>query len=217
MLGIPDSAMAQKPQPPTQGAEPAWSALSPAQKAALAPLQRDWAQFDADRKMRWLQLAQKYESMSPSERQRVQTRMTEWSRLTPEERSRARSQYQQAREFGARDKQENWEAYQALPPDAKRDLARQSLADHSAAEKAGARRPKRSAGASDSPTPAAVAPAVIQGKPGASTTLITDAKAAPPPPPKKLVAPPGQVDKSTLLPKAGRDDSTAPGGKRAAP
>jgi hypothetical protein len=62
-----------------------------------------------------------------------------------------------------------------------------------------------------------VAPAVIQGKPGASTTLITDAKAAPPPPPKKLVAPPGQVDKSTLLPKAGRDDSTAPGGKRAAP
>ncbi|MEO7854202.1 MAG: DUF3106 domain-containing protein [Rubrivivax sp.] len=217
LLALPVGAGAQKPQAPAQVSEPAWSALSPAQKAALAPLQRDWAQFDADRKKRWLELAQTYESMSPSDRQRVQTRMTEWSRLTSEERSRARLQFQQAQELGARDKQENWEAYQALPPDAKRDLARQSQADRSAADKAAKRKPPRSAGANDRPTPNAVAPAVIQGKPGASTTLMTNTPAAPPkPPPQKIVAPPGQVDKSTLLPKAARGDSTAPSGKPAA-
>jgi hypothetical protein len=210
MLSLPGPAAAQAP-----GAEPTWNSLSPAQRAALAPLQRDWAQFDGDRKKKWLEMAQKVETMSPAERERMQARMTEWSRLSPEERSRARLQYQQARQMGPLDKQEKWDAYQALTPDAKRDLARQSQSDRNAPDKSarqppGAPAPDRAA--------KAVAPAVLQGKPGASTTLMTSTPPpAPPRPPQKIVAPPGQVDKSTLLPKPARDDASAASNKRATP
>ncbi len=194
------------------GAEPTWNSLSPAQRAALAPLQRDWPQFDSDRKKKWLEVVQKVETMSPAERERMQARMTEWSRLSPEERSRARLQYQQARQMGPLDKQEKWDAYQALTPDAKRDLARQSQSERAAVDKS-ARRP---VGASAPDRGAkAVAPAVVQGKPGASTTLMTPTpQPVAPKTPQKIVAPPGQVDKSTLLPKSARDDA-ASGGKPA--
>ncbi len=212
---LPGLAAAQAP-----AAEPAWQALSPAQRAALAPLRGDWAQFDADRKKKWLEMAQKYESMSPLERQRMQARMTDWSNLTPEERSRARLQYQQARQMGSldkSDKQEKWDAYQALPSDAKRDLARQSQSERNALDSP-ARGPRGASAPRASGAAKAVAPAVVQGKPGASTTLMTPTTAPPPPrPPQKIVAPPGQVDKSTLLPKPARGEAATSDGKRAAP
>ena len=61
--------------------------------------------------------------------------------------------------------------------------------------------------------PKSVAPAVVQPKPGASTTLISNKPAAAPPAQaQKIVAPPGQVNQSTLLPKSDRPDAAAGAG-----
>ena len=223
LLALP--ATAQKPATPaatTEASGPAWSTLTPAQKATLAPLQRDWSGIDSLGKKKWLELAEKYQSMPPADRQRVQERMTEWSRLTPDERSRARSQYQQARQMPTQDKQMQWDAYQALPADEKRALANRSDADRETAS------PKRgqipATGSAATPASAAalaaanrsapktVAPAVVQAKPGASTTLISNTPAPPPSAqPQKIVAPPGQVNRSTLLPKSDRPEPAAGG------
>lgn len=220
----PVAALAQKPAPPAVSRDsaegPAWSTLTPAQKATLAPLQRDWSGIDGLRKQKWLELAEKYQTMPAADRQRVQERMTAWSRLTPEERSRARLQYQQARQLPAQDRQQQWDAYQALPSDEKAELANRSKASREAATAPRTAKPAAAASPSAAPVrpmPKVVAPAVVQAKPGASTTLISNAPAAAPPaPPGKIVAPPGQVDRSTLLPKVGRQD-TAPGNAGATP
>lgn len=215
VLVFPIAAIAQKPPPPAAaGAEsaggPAWSTLTPAQKATLAPLQRDWSGIGSQGKQKWLELAEKYQSMPPADRQRVQERMTEWSRLSPEERSRARLQYQQSRQMPAQDRQLHWETYQALPTDEKQELANRSKAESDAGPKLRGQKPSAASASASLGVPKAAAPAMVQAKPGASTLLISKTPAtAPPAPAQKIVAPPGQVDRSTLLPKSVRQDAPA--------
>jgi hypothetical protein len=218
LLFGPTTAMAQKAPPAAaaDGGGPAWSTLTPAQKATLAPLQREWSGIDSFRKQKWLELAEKYQSMSPGDRQRVQERMTEWSRLTPEERSRARLQYQQARQMPAQDRQLHWETYQALPSDEKLKLANRSKAERDARATPRGQKPSAAPSSTGLSTPKAAAPAMVQAKPGASTLLISKTPAtAPPAAAQKIVAPPGQVDRSTLLPRSVRQD--APVNATAAP
>jgi Protein of unknown function (DUF3106) len=211
-LFVPTAAMAQKPPPAaaSEGAGPAWSTLTPAQKATLAPLQRDWSGLGSQSKQKWLELAEKYQTMPPADRQRVQERMTEWSRLSPEERSRARLQYQQARQMPAQDRQQHWETYQALPTDEKQELANRSKAERDAGPTPRGQKPSAASASASLSVPKAAAPAMVQAKPGASTLLISKTPAtAPPAPAQKIVAPPGQVDRSTLLPKSVRQDAPA--------
>src|SRR5688572_11399900 len=73
-------------RPPIESAGPSWQSLSPAQRAALAPLQNDWASIDAPRKSKWLDIAARYPKLPASEQQRLQDRMTEWARMKPGER-----------------------------------------------------------------------------------------------------------------------------------
>jgi len=194
---------------------PRWSALTPAQRLALAPLQQDWHTIDASRKQKWLQVAGRMPSMSADERQRIGERMAEWARMTPQERGRARLQFLEAKQIPAEDRAARWEAYQALPAERREALA--SKATEPAAKGAAApaptaprtspAEPKRNVVQATPQAPAkAVAPTVIQVRPGATTTLVSR-EVKPPrhhqPGQPKIAAVPGAVNPATLLPLRG--------------
>jgi hypothetical protein len=199
-----------------------WSKLKPAQREALKPLQQDWSTIEATRKQKWLQIADRMPNMPPDERLRVQARMTEWARLTPQQRGEARLRYEEARQLPAADRRSRWDAYQALSPEEKRELAARATARNPApparpttARPDGAPRAvsEFSHGKSNIvPNPAfaaplrPVAPTVVQAAPGATTTLITR-RPAPPPHQQtgvpKVAATPEFVNRTTLLPKRG--------------
>src|SRR5687768_10154482 len=71
---------------PTLSEGPSWRDLTPAQRLALGPLQREWPGIDAARKRKWLEIAARFPLMSTQERARLQERMTEWARLSPQQR-----------------------------------------------------------------------------------------------------------------------------------
>jgi hypothetical protein len=142
--------------------------------------------------------------------------MAEWARMTPAERSRGRLQFQESRQLPPTERQERWEAYQALPPAQREALAAKSAKPPAtrppAAARPGADRPaveaKRNTVPFLPPTlpPKAVGPSVVQSRPGATTQLVTQ----PPEIPAhhqagmpKITASKGFVDPATLLPKRG--------------
>lgn len=192
---------------------PGWSSLSPAQRQALAPLQRDWPSIDANRKQKWLEVAARFPRLPADERQRVKERMAAWAALSPSERTRARLQFQESRQISPEERQAQWEAYRSLPEDERKALAQRARrqarpaqpASGSGAATAGVAKnnvvePART------PPPRPVAPTVVQANPGATTTTMAT-RAAPPPHHQpglpKIVATPGFVDPATLLPRRG--------------
>ena len=153
--------------------------------------------------------------MPAHERSRLHARMAEWTRMTPAERSRARLQYQDARQVPTLERQAKWQAYQALSEDDRYALAQKAKP---AARPASAPSPslaaKPSAGVGKQnvvqtavlPRSRAVSPTFQQVRPGATTTAITTR--APPPTHNqaglpKIAATSGFVDPSTLLPRRG--------------
>lgn len=102
---------------------PLWAELTPVQQQALAPLAGEWDKMDGFRKKKWLAIGNKYASMKPDEQQRVQERMRDWVKLTPEQRRIARESYARARKLGPDKKSEEWERYQQLPDEQKKKLA----------------------------------------------------------------------------------------------
>lgn len=106
-----------------QAARPLWRELTPAQQQALSPLAGEWDHLDGFRKNKWLAIGNKFPSMKPDEQQRVQERMRDWVKLTPEERRTARANYASARKLGSEQKNEQWEKYQQLPEEQKKELA----------------------------------------------------------------------------------------------
>ncbi len=163
------------------------------------------------------------------ERARIQERMDEWAKLTPRQRGKARLHYQEARELPKIDRQEKWQAYQALPAERKKQLAaRAASASHarsraaepgSAAWLAGHREPEAKAfdetaqakstlvsNPALTPRPRSIAPTLVQARPGATTTPVSKR----PSPPlheqtgmPKIAATPEFVNPSTLLPRLG--------------
>ena len=236
-VAAPSRATVATPSPPTSPSTAAlrneegvrWQKLKPAQREALKPLQQEWSEIDAPRKQKWIDLADRMPSMPADERARVQTRMSEWARLTPNERGQARLRFQEAKQIPATDRVTRWEAYQALPPEQKKALAARAAPARPASAPVGAdlsmRRPagagrleageRREAAQVKSnivtnpalsAQPRPVAPMVLQAGPGATTTLITR-RPAPPPHQQvglpKIAATPEFVNKSTLLPQRG--------------
>ena len=198
-----------------------WQALSPAQRQALAPLEREWPSIDAQRKQKWLQIADRYPSLPPQERSRITERMDEWARLTPAERGEMRLRYQEAQQVPAPARSAKWQEYQNLSPDAKQRLAERASSaspppakpEPSPASRPVINAPPGSQAKSNvvpNPTlaqrPKQVAPTVVQASPGATTRLIT----RPVTPPEhqqsgmpKITATPEFVNRTTLLPKRG--------------
>lgn len=201
-----------------------WNQLTEVQRLALKPLEGDWAGIGADHKQKWLEVAARFPAMSDSERERIQVRMSEWARLTPLERGRARLNYQQAKQVPAEDRQARWESYQSLTPEERRALAARAASANSQAVPARraatvtARRPDLAAAEGPRPKsnivpntsfaapPRPIAPSVVRAQPGATTTLISK-PAAPPSHQQtglpKIAATPQFVDRATLLPQRG--------------
>lgn len=100
-----------------------WSHLSTEQHEALAPFEQDWDKFDDDRKRRWIKVASRYKKMSPDAQKRLHDRMTEWLRLTPEQRRIARENYQISKQVPVEQRENAWNEYQQLPEDQKKTLA----------------------------------------------------------------------------------------------
>jgi hypothetical protein len=202
------AAAGQAQRPQAGGSDPTWSSLSAAQRSALAPLEREWPAVDTESKQKWLELASRFHRMPPDERARVQERMSAWSRMSPQQRSQARLHFQETRQLTPQERQARWEAYQALPPERKEELARRGERSFS----------RRSAGVDATPKSNVVpnpselgmaqpvAPSIVRARPGATTRLLTE---RPDPPPHqqtglpKITATPAFVDSNTLLPKRG--------------
>ncbi|MGZ5654149.1 MAG: DUF3106 domain-containing protein [Caldimonas sp.] len=225
VLAAPAQAVAQASRPTAAASAPTreegvrWHTLTPAQREALAPLERDWPTIEAPRKQKWIALAARFNTLSPEERGRITARMTEWARLTPAERGQARLRFEEARQVPATDRSARWEAYQALPRERREEFAaRAALAASAASSSASARSPKpfsrdsKEAKSNIVPNPALsqaprpVAPTLVQAAPGATTTLITR---RPTPPAHqqsgmpKIATTPEFVQRSTLLPRRG--------------
>jgi len=209
----PAQAQNGRPAQTAQGG-PAWSSLTPAQRSSLAPLERDWANIDPQRKQKWLEISARMPKMPPEERERMQARMHEWAGMSAQERGQARLRYQEARQLSPQERQQRWEAYQALPPEQRRQFAEQ--ATPATARPAPHAVPSTKSNLVPDPAevgkPRAVGPTVIQAKPGATTTLITR---RPTPPAHqqtglpKIAATPDFVDRTTLLPRKGPQGAAA--------
>ncbi|XHS78232.1 DUF3106 domain-containing protein [Burkholderiaceae bacterium UC74_6] len=197
---------------------PEWPGLTAAQRQALAPLERDWAGMDATQRSKWLEIAPRFAALPEAKRERLHERMRDWVNLSPLERQQARVGYRWAQQVNnADDRAAKWEAYQALPAEKRRELAEKAA--HKQAAKPCAQGAKCPTATADldakpksnlvpplpKPAPAkAVAPSVVQAKPGATTVLITQATIPPAHQQAgqtKVWADPELVDSKTLLPK----------------
>ena len=196
-----------------------WQALTPAQREALAPLERDWPGIDAPRKQKWIALAGRFKTLSPEERARISARMVEWAKLTPAERGQARLRFEEARQLPVPDRSERWRAYQALPPEQRQQLAARAA---TARERAARRRIEAGRGAgATARRPSSTSSRIrrwpsrrarsrrrwSRPRPGATTTrdhappdaaARTSRSGMP-----KIATTPEFVNRSTLLPKRG--------------
>ena len=152
----------------------------------------------------------------------MQARMSEWTKLSPQERGAARLNFQEAKQLPPQDRQARWDAYQALPPEKRRELAERAQPSPDASRKNGAAVPRNGEAKAGRDAPQAksnivpnpayaappkpVAPTVLRAGPGATTTLMSK-RPAPPSHQQtglpKIAATPEFVNKSTLLPQRG--------------
>ena len=98
LLGVPAYA-ATKP----------WSALTPMQQEALAPIAQQWDAMPDKQQKRLLATTKRYPQLTPAQKQLFLARLTEWSKLTPEQRNRAREKYK---------------AFSKVPPDKREEVKR---------------------------------------------------------------------------------------------
>lgn len=109
--------------------QPTWTELSPEQRTILAPLVNDWNSMESDRRKKWLGIAERYSAMTPEEKTRIQRRMKEWTRLSPEERKVARDGFtslqnapQEHRSAMKATIKQQWQQYQELQESEKQRL-----------------------------------------------------------------------------------------------
>lgn len=104
---------------------PKWIQLTPQQKQVLAPLQSEWDSLNDGLRNKWLRIADRYPRMAAEEQQRVQTRMKQWTDLTPEQRRKVRERYQRMQNISPKQReglQEKWQEYESLPEAQKKRL-----------------------------------------------------------------------------------------------
>ena len=106
------AAAAQSKAEAKKAPKPAWSELTAAQQQVLAPLQGEWEQLDTTRRKKWVDIANRYPTMKQAQQQRLQKRMQEWAKLTPEERRVAREQYRTLKKIPPKERKEKWQEYQ---------------------------------------------------------------------------------------------------------
>ena len=119
----PSAAHGKSAAMPEKKPDGTWENLKPAQQQILAPLESDWDYMLPDSRKKWMQVANIYPKMSEQDQQRLQSRMTSWSKLSQKERRIARENYLSSLKFPAEKKAEAWTAYQKLSDEQKKKLA----------------------------------------------------------------------------------------------
>lgn len=168
----------------SDGGGATWKQLTPAQRRALAPLASSWNAISDAQKSKWLALSQNFAKLSETEQGKLHDRMTDWTTLSPQQRTRARLNFAETKDLTPEEKEARWQAYQALSSDEKKSLAR------------GAPSSFRGAAAAVKPVPAyklATTPArpPVDPQTGAVTSPVR---------PRVLLGT-TQLNKNTLLPK----------------
>jgi hypothetical protein len=132
MLGVSNLSAAQTVTPATPQtaavttlSRPLWQELSAAQQQALSPLMQLWPSMTEPHKRKWLAVSQNFAQLSTDERATIQSRMREWAALTAQQRAAARLNFANAQQLLQEDKRAKWEAYLALPDEARQKLAAQ--------------------------------------------------------------------------------------------
>jgi hypothetical protein len=100
-----------------------WSALNEDQRLILAPLEEDWPSLTTTRQKKWVEVANRYPSMSDIEKSTLQSRMSEWVGLSIMQRQRARDNYLRILNISPEKKAAAWESYQQLSDEDKKLLA----------------------------------------------------------------------------------------------
>ncbi len=198
-----------------------WSRLSAGDQAILAPLKDDWSELNADQRLKWLELSLRFPSMAVDDQQRVQDRMAQWARMSPAELGAARLNFQEIRQLSAKERLEQWEVYQGLAPQERKDLAvkAQAAVHRPVVPKrsdSAAPIPKSSSSMADALAGSVARPVsstLVQAPIGATTRLVTELPANPPASgsQSRMALQPGSVDPMTLLPQArsGRPSASA--------
>jgi hypothetical protein len=90
---------------------------------ALKPLQSDWNNLSDQQKRKWLSISANFPRMAVGEQTKLHERMAQWAALSPRQREVARLNYGEVQKLSPQQKNEKWEAYQALTPTDKQKLA----------------------------------------------------------------------------------------------
>lgn len=101
-----------------------WNSLTTAQRNALTPLAASWANLSDVQKRKWITLSANYPRMSAAEQTKLHERMAQWAALSPRQRELARLNFAEAKQITPEQKNEKWQAYQALSPEEKQKLAK---------------------------------------------------------------------------------------------
>jgi hypothetical protein len=110
--------------------QPGWVALTPDQKAILAPLEKEWGQMDAFRRKKWLGIANRFPDMTAEEQASILRNIRQWARLAPEERKIAREKYKSLKRITPDERRlvrQKWEEYAALTDEEKERLRKKAL------------------------------------------------------------------------------------------
>lgn len=110
--------------------QPKWTELTPEQKQILAPLAGEWDSLEVYRQKKWLGIAQRYSTLTPDEQARMQLRITEWVKLSPEQRKAAREKYKSLKTAPPERKEvlkQKWQEYEELPEDERLRLQQQAV------------------------------------------------------------------------------------------
>lgn len=163
--------------------KPEWHELTVAQQLALKPLMSNWGNISEGHKRKWLAVSQNFGTLPVAEQSRMHERMTEWAALSPLERSQARLNYAGVRELPADERLAKWQAYQALTPEQRQQLAATGG-------------PIKPVGAATAAKPVApqkltLIPAPVVKLPGDTSTRHSP----------KIATAPHQVNRHTLLPQ----------------
>lgn len=102
-----------------------WSALTPVQQHALAPLAKQWDTLEGNRQRKWLALADRYQKSTPEQQARMQERMQAWVTITPEQRQKARENYQAVRKLDPNTRAEKWSSYEQIPAEKRIEMHNQ--------------------------------------------------------------------------------------------
>lgn len=103
--------------------KPHWKDLNAVQQQSLKPLAMKWNTLSEGQKRKWLEISRNYASLPPSEQAKLHSRMSEWVSLSPQQRAQARLNFAETKQLSASEKAATWEAYQALSPEERQQLA----------------------------------------------------------------------------------------------